>query len=134
MALGGIGRDGASAPNGASPLDRFQQARDLARRKIEGDDTRNRLADLLQKKQAELGGVGGQPQGAARTAASAAAGAGPASAVRTASPARKMESPASAALEGGAGALGGLAAYGRGGATELPKAGPHLGRYIDLTA
>jgi hypothetical protein len=125
MALGGIGRDGATAPSGASPLDRFQQARDLARRKIDGDESRNRLADLLQKKQAELGGVGAQPQ-ATRLAAAAGA----------ASPARKMEAPAADFLAGGNGpaAPGGLAAYGRGGAAEKPKAGPMLGRYIDLTA
>lgn len=112
MALGGIG-------GGASALDRFQQARDLARRKLssadapapaQGADGLARLADLLRRKQAELGrGVAAdRPAAAAKAAPSGAAGAGMASA----------EVPP---------------AYGRTGATEK-AAGPRLGRYIDLTA
>jgi hypothetical protein len=115
MALGGIG-------GGASALDRFQQARDLARRKLEpappapGTDGLARLADLLRKKQAELGrGVAAdRPAAAARQA-----------------PAGRADFAASA--EAGAAAAAAPPAYGRTGATEK-AAGPRLGRYIDLTA
>lgn len=106
MALQGIG-------NGASPLDRFQQVRDLAKKKLDADENRTRLADLLKRKQAELGhGLApDRPQAAAR----------------------RFETPAAGALPGGA-AAGGLAAYGRAGAMEKPDPRPGLGRRIDLTA
>jgi hypothetical protein len=109
MALDGIG-------GGASALDRFQQARDVARRKLDapapaqGTDGLARLADLLRKKQAELG------QGLAADRPRAAA----------------KPSPAGAA-DAGSAAAAVPPAYGRTGATEK-AAGPRLGRYIDLTA
>lgn len=68
MAVGGIGGEGAS------PLDRFQQIRDLARKRMDeppatgGGDSRARAADLLKRKQAELGqGIADRPRPAAGT-------------------------------------------------------------------
>jgi hypothetical protein len=113
MALGGIGE------GGGSPLDRFQQIRDLAKRKLDAEDSRTRLADVLKRKQAQLGGLapdrpqGPQgPQAAGRGQAATAAGAA-----------------------GGIAAAGGLSAYGRAGAAAgKPDPRPGLGRHIDLTA
>lgn len=77
MAVGGIGGEGAAS------LDRFQQIRDLARKRMEdppatrGDDSRARAADLLKRKQAELGqGIADRPRQAlvAGTAAYGRAG------------------------------------------------------------
>lgn len=121
MALGGIGE--------GSALDRFQQVRDLAKKKLDaasspfGDDPRARAAELLRKKQAELGqGVApDRPQAAMGAAAPRQAGA----------PAAKMEFPRSGSIPAG---TGGMAAYGRAGGTERPDPKPSLGRYIDLTA
>lgn len=107
---------------GGSPLDRFQQIRDLARKKIEasspsrGDDNRARLADLLRKKQAELGpGIAlDRPRSASRAAE-----------------AREPEASSDGAAPAG---TGGLSGYGRAGGVERKQGGPVLGRYIDLTA
>lgn len=112
-------------PGGASPLDRFQQIRDLARKKIDassstrGDENRARLADLLKRKQAELG------QGTALDR--------PHSAPRAAA-AHRMENTAGGIDPAGSGGAGGPAAYGRAGGMERKPAGQGLGRYIDLTA
>lgn len=112
MALGGIGG------NGASPLDRFQQARDLARRKIDGEDNRARLADLLKQKQAQLGSglaAGGQPAAQAGAASAPAVGGA-------------LGFPAAI------GGMGGASAYGRTAGAQKPDPRPGLGRFIDLTA
>jgi len=109
MAMQGIGG------GGASPLDRFQQARDLAKRKLDAEDSRTRLAEVLKRKQAQLGGLApDRPQGAQ------AAGRG--------------QAASAAGGLAGAGGLGGLAAYGRAGAQNRPDPRPGLGRHIDLTA
>lgn len=120
MAVGGIGGEGAAS------LDRFQQIRDLARKRMEeppatrGDDSRARAADLLKRKQAELGqGIADRP----RQAAVAASAGGAAAA--------KIEFPRSGSLPAG---IAGSAAYGRAGGTEKADPKPRLGRYIDLTA
>lgn len=111
MAAQGIGA--------GSPLDRFQQVRDLARKKIDGGDNLARLADLLKQKQAQLGqGVAlDRPQSAPRAAA-----------------AQKLEPPAGGIAPALLGGAGGLAAYGRAGGAERKPSGPGLGRYVDLTA
>ncbi len=106
MALGGIGE------GSASPLDRFQQIRDLAKRKLDAEDSRTRLAEVLKRKQAQLGGIApDRPQGPQ------AAGRAPA-----------------ASAAGGIAAAGGLSAYGRANAAGKPDPRPGLGRHIDLTA
>lgn len=109
MALDGIG--GGSA----SPLDRFQQIRDLAKRKLDAEDSRTKLAEVLKRKQAQLGGLApDRPQG---PQGSQAAG-----------------RSAAAAAAGGIAAAGGLSAYGRANAAGKPDPRPGLGRHIDLTA
>lgn len=122
MAVGGVG-------NGASALDRFQQIRDLARKKLDapsatpGDDPRARLADVLKRKQAELGqGVAADRPGSARGAAAVPR------ATQAAPAARAYATPA------GPGALGALGTYGRAEAAGKTDPKPRLGRYIDLTA
>jgi hypothetical protein len=54
MALNGIGGNGV----GGSPLDQFQKLRDAAQKKMEGSDRQAGLADLIQRKQKQLGGNG----------------------------------------------------------------------------
>src|SRR5688500_5352449 len=95
-------------PGGASPLDRFQQIRDLARKKIDGDENRTRLADLLRKKQAERGRGAAldRPQAAPRAAA-----------------AHGMEPPAGGIAPALLGGAGGPAAYGRAGGLERKQGG-----------
>jgi len=109
MSLAGIGKDGAS------PLERFQQARDVARKKLEGDDSRFRLADILQRKKTELGGNSAQaarfpvrPQAQASIEETAAKAEAP-----------EIKEPR---------------AYGRGGAVNRPDPKPVLGRHVDFMA
>jgi hypothetical protein len=111
MALTGIGSQGGS------PLEKFQQARDLARKKLDGEDSRAKLAELLSRKQAEIGGVSAKPKPA---------------------PA-EQRAKASAIFPGLTGAdakppVAGPAGYGRAGATEKPDPKPKLGRYVDFMA
>lgn len=126
MAVGGIGGEGAAS------LDRFQQIRDLARKRMEdppatrGDDSRARAADLLKRKQAELGqGIADRP---GQAAASASAG-GTAAAGAVA--AAKIGFSRAGTIPAGTTAV---SAYGRAGGTEKADPKPRLGRYIDLTA
>jgi hypothetical protein len=112
MALGGIGE------GGGSPLDRFQQIRDLAKRKLDAEDSRTKLAEVLKRKQAQLGGLApDRPNGPHGPQGPQAAGRGQA-----------------AAAAGGIAAAGGLSAYGRANAAGKPDPRPGLGRHIDLTA
>jgi hypothetical protein len=117
MALTGIGAQGGS------PLEKFQQARNMARKKIDGEDGKAKLAELLARKQAELGGeLGGaaKPQAAPMRPPSAA------------------RSSAAAIFPG----LGGdpdsgvtaPAGYGRKGSIEKQDPKPKLGRYVDFMA
>src|SRR6185436_5910841 len=109
MALNGIG---------GSPLEKFQQARDLARKKIDTDDSRFKLADLLQQKQAEIGGIDGKPAPKAKPSSS------------------RAQAKAASAFPGGADArqVSGPAAYGRAGNVDKGDPKPRLGRYIDFMA
>lgn len=125
MAVGGVGGEGTSA------LDRFQQIRDLAKKKIDAssstrvDENRARAADLLRKKQAELGqGISDRPRPAAGALQAGATAAG-------AAVAAKFGIPPAGNIPGGAGAA---SAYGRSGGTQQADPKPRLGRYIDLTA
>lgn len=124
MALNGIGSQGGS------PLEKFQQARDLARKKLESPasgpaDGFAKLAELLARKQAELGVPG---KAAPKKGASAAQAFAPAS--------RANEVPVRPG-PGGADAKPALnipATYGRAGAPEKADPKPKLGRYVDFMA
>ncbi len=107
MALNGIG-------GGAGALERFQAIRDLAKKKLEGADSQTNLADLIKRKQLELGtGIAARPT-AERIPPGQAASAAPGNA-------------ASAALLGPAG-------YGRSGSLQKQDPKPTLGRHVDFMA
>jgi hypothetical protein len=125
MALNGIGGNGSG---GGSPLDRFQQLRDSAQKKIENADRQSGLAELIQRKQKQLG------QGASAPGASAP------EAARF--PGERIPPGPSATGTGAAmdaAARAGLtappsAAYGRSGSARQADAAPRLGQYVDFRA
>jgi hypothetical protein len=128
MALKGVGGDAGSA------LERFQALRDSAKKKLEVTDEKTNLADLIKRKQAEMG-TGGK-------VAASGAGAVSATVTRTSAeriPPKPAAAPASSALA--ALATGGSApgakisgAYGRAGAPEKQDTRPILGRHVDFMA
>jgi hypothetical protein len=118
MALKGVGGDAGSA------LERFQALRDSAKKKLEVSDEKTNLADLIKRKQAELGTASVTP---ARTSAERI-------------PPQPAAAPASPAFQGGASPAGGArgapipGAYGRAGAPEKQDTRPILGRHVDFMA
>ncbi|GEM_PF-2690266 len=157
MALNGIGGNGSG-----SALDRFQQIRDQAKKKLDGADNRTRLTDLLKLKQSELG-AGGSVKGpqagvqAPKTPAarglfgSQSAGASTAAGFLGGGQALKGIGTQGTGTQGvgaqgsgtqGVGAqgsgtqgvLGVSSAYGRAGGLEKTDPKPKLGRYIDFMA
>lgn len=123
----GIGGRGGG---GSSPLDRFQQLRDAAQRKLETSDRQAGLADLIQRKQKQLG-TGGASPGSARSPAERILP-GPGLLAGAAGPA----APASGAAADAAARAGSAApaAYGRTGAARKQDSAPRLGRYVDFLA
>ncbi|MDB5050685.1 MAG: hypothetical protein JWO30_3756 [Fibrobacteres bacterium] len=117
MALNGIGGGDAG-----SALDRFQALRDSAKKKLAGADGQTSLADLIKRKQAELG-----------TAATGASATG--FAART-SAERIPSKPAAAPFPGNPASAGttGSAAYGRSGGIQKQDPKPTLGRHVDFMA
>jgi len=114
MALTGIGGNGSG--NG-SPLDRFQKLRDSAQKKLESADRQSGLADLIQRKQKQLGAGAAAPNEAR-------------------SPAERIP-PVPGLLAGPSGPAAPAspsAVYGRSGAAQRQDAAPRLGRYVDFTA
>lgn len=111
MALNGIGGGNAGA------LERFQAIRDLAKKKLEGADGQTNLAELIKRKQMELGTGGGA---AARIPAERILP-GPAA------PPAVPGNAASAALLGPSG-------YGRSGGMQKQTPKPTLGQNIDFMA
>ena len=69
MALQGISGTGAAAA-----LEKFQAIRDIAKKRMEGGDSRIRLTDLVQKKQLEMGLEQASPGGSAVSSVSAVYG------------------------------------------------------------
>jgi hypothetical protein len=112
MALNGVGGGDAG-----SALERFQALRDSAKKKLEVSDDKTNLADLIKRKQAELG-TGAL---AARTSAERI-------------PSKPAAAPASSAFGGGAPGATISGAYGRAGAPEKQDARPILGRHVDFMA
>ena len=111
MALPGIGGSGAG---GGSPLDRFQQLRDSAQRKIENADRQSGLAELIQRKQKQLGAGASAPEAARSPAERIPPGPGlPAAAAGAAAPSQ---------------------AYARPGSARPSDAAPRLGQYVDFRA
>ncbi len=131
MAISGIGNKGwgengavnaaplkSLAPNGANALEKFQAIRDQAKKKIDGDDNRIKLADLLKQKQNEF-----------------KAGA-PSKADDLVGMVEKFKNDLGALSSSSKGLMGAQAfsGYGRAGATEKSDPKPMLGRYIDFMA
>jgi hypothetical protein len=119
MALPGIGGNGAG---GGSPLDRFQQLRDAAQKKLESSDRQAGLADLIQRKQKQLGAGAATPGTARSQAERIPPGSG---------------LPAGSAAPGNPGAADAVpapSAYGRTGAARKQDTAPRLGRYVDFRA
>lgn len=112
MALSGIGGNG-----GGSALDRFQMLRDAAQKKLESTERQAGLAELIQRKQRQLGAGASAPEAAK-------------------SPAERI--PPGLAAPGISGTAGEAprvsSAYGRSGAPRKQDAAPRLGRYIDFMA
>ena len=115
MALNGIGGNGS----GGSPLDQFQKLRDAAQKKLEGSDRQAGLAELIQRKQRQLGGA---PAPEAAKSQAERIPPGPAA-------------PGNAAAAAGAGnPATPSAAYGRAGGARPQDAAPRLGRFVDFLA
>jgi len=120
MDLSGIGGNGAGA---GSALDKFQKLRDAAQKKLDGADRQAGLAELIQRKQKQLGTGGASPASTGSQAERIPPGpvapgkAGDAGAGRNAGPAAPIS-----------------AAYGRSGAPRKQDAAPRLGRYVDFLA
>lgn len=126
MALNGIGGNGAG-----SALDKFQQIRDQAKKKLDGADNRTRLTDLLKLKQTELGANGTAVKGAQAGAQM------PKAPMGRIAPGPSAASPAANFLGGGQASHGGQgvsSAYGRAGGLEKTDPKPKLGRYVDFMA
>lgn len=111
MALNGIGGGDAG-----SALERFQALRDSAKKKLAGEDGQAGLAELIKRKQAELGaGIASRP-----------------SAERI--PPKPDALPASGASGQAARGAAISGAYGRGGAAAKQDPKPTLGRHVDFMA
>ncbi|MDB5104761.1 MAG: hypothetical protein JWP91_2450 [Fibrobacteres bacterium] len=118
MALNGVGGNGGSA------LERFQAIRDSAKKKIDGEDGQAGLAELIKRKQAQLGtaGIAAKPTAerippGLGTAGRAAGNAG-----------------ASQAATGNAASMLGPAGYGKTGGLQKQDSRPTLGRHVDFMA
>jgi hypothetical protein len=103
MALNGIGGGDAG-----SALERFQALRDSAKKKLAGEDSQAGLAELIKRKQSELGAGGATAGNAARTSAE-----------------RIPSKPAAPPVSG---------AYGRSGIPQKQDPKPTLGRHVDFMA
>jgi hypothetical protein len=121
MALNGVGGGDAG-----SALERFQAIRDSAKKKLAGADGQASLADLIKRKQSELGTGSG-------AAASAAGLAARTSAERIPSKPAAPPIPGNAAPAGAQGATG-SSAYGRSGGLQKQDPKPTLGRHVDFMA
>ena len=111
MAVSGVGSGGVG---GSNALDRFQQLRGAAQKKLEGADRQTDLAALIQRKQQQLG-AGLPPATAARTSAE-----------------RILPEPSAGPADKGAAAPS--AVYGRQGVASKQDAAPRLGQYVDFRA
>jgi hypothetical protein len=112
MAVSGVGSGGGNA------LDRFQQLRGAAQKKLEGADRQTDLAELIRRKQEQLG-AGKNPAAAARYSAERILP------EPSAGPAKSAAAQAAQAPS---------AAYGRSGVAAKQDAAPRLGQYVDFRA
>lgn len=129
MDLSGIGGNGAGA---GSALDKFQKLRDAAQKKLDGADRQAGLAELIQRKQKQLGTGGASPASTGSQAERIPPGPG------------LLAGPAGPVAPGKAGDAGAgqnagpaapiSAAYGRSGTPRKQDAAPRLGRYVDFLA
>jgi hypothetical protein len=109
MALNGIN-------GGGSALERFQALRDSAKKKIDVADGQTGLADLIKKKQIQLGSGGSASPLVPGNAAK--------------SPAERILSGLGAANPSASAPTG----YGRAGGLQKPDSRPTLGRHVDFMA
>jgi hypothetical protein len=130
MALEGIGNGGGSA------LERFQALRDSAKKKIDVGEGRADLAELIKRKQAQMGAGGSAsapvPGNAAKTLAGRIlSGLGAANQAPTTGAAL-----GALAANGNAAAAApsGPSAYGRSGGLQKQDSRPTLGRHVDFMA
>ncbi|HKP96601.1 MAG TPA: hypothetical protein VJ385_12655 [Fibrobacteria bacterium] len=117
MALNGIGGGDVG-----SALERFQALRDSAKKKLAGEDGQAGLAELIRRKQSELGAGSG-------IAARASAERIPPK--PAAAPVPGFPAPSGARGAGGAPVSG---AYGRSGIPRQQDPKPTLGRHVDFMA
>lgn len=116
--IGGNGKGSGPGMDALVGLEKFQAIRDLAKKKMDGTDTRFRLEDLLKQKHAALGLDSiKKPE------------------VPFTKPAGKIQTGHN--VSGNAAATTGLQAlmnYGKAGSNEKPDPKPKLGRYVDFMA
>ncbi|MEO7427502.1 MAG: hypothetical protein ABI036_20115 [Fibrobacteria bacterium] len=105
MALNGIGGGDAG-----SALERFQAIRDSAKKKLEGGDGASGLAELIKRKQLELGDGG----------------------INNRSAAERIPPRPAAIASAASGATG--PGYGRAGGAQKQDSKPTLGRHVDFMA
>ncbi|MBW8887749.1 MAG: hypothetical protein JF616_08330 [Fibrobacteres bacterium] len=130
MGIAGVGGNGTG---GGSPLDRFQQLRDSAQKKMESADRQSGLAGLIQRKQQQLGTGASAPE-AARSPAERILP-GPAAPGIAGAAGQAANGPAAADAAARAGlAAPPSAAYGRSGSARQQDAAPRLGQYVDFRA
>jgi hypothetical protein len=130
MALEGIG-------GGSSALERFQALRDSAKKKIDVGEGRADLAELIKRKQAQMGAGGSASAPVPANAAKALAGRILSGLAPLGGPA--ANAPASAAAfaaqaAGGNAAPSAPSAYGRTGGLQKQDSRPTLGRHVDFMA
>ena len=121
MALSGIGGGDAG-----SALERFQAIRDSAKKKLEGGDAASGLAELIKRKQLELGDGGIKNRSAAERI--------PPRPAAIASAARNASAASASAASPAAFGPTGPAGYGRAGGAQKQDSKPTLGRHVDFMA
>lgn len=140
MALDGIGNGAGSA------LERFQALRDSAKKKIDIGEGQTNLAELIKRKQAQMGAGGSASAPVPGNAAKALAGrilsglaplSGGAANGKVAANAMSSLAALGAQAAGGNAATAGTSgpsAYGRSGGLQKQETRPTLGRHVDFMA
>ncbi len=137
--------NGMNGVSGGSPLDRFQAIRDSAKKKIDTGEGQANLADLIKRKQAQLGkapDATGTAKGTAPTAGSAfkalaeriLPGFGASLAGASAANGSIAAGLSAQGGSGNAAGLNGPSGYGRSGGLQKQDSRPTLGRHVDFMA
>ncbi|MEO6096918.1 MAG: hypothetical protein ABIW76_15080 [Fibrobacteria bacterium] len=139
MAMEGIGIGLGTGGGGGSALERFQALRESARKQIEVGDGQANLAELIKRKQAQMGAEKGASAAVPGNAAKALAGRilsgfAPLNGGVAKAPTSGIASGAAANANGAAAATSGTAAYGRSGGLQKQNSRPTLGRHVDFMA